>query len=144
MENSVLTKELFEVLEAVAEKHANNLFDAYLRGYRDGQDTKEEANVSTGFTVTTSPAVVPTEEVTIPAPEAEVKMVEPVKTSRHRKYTKDGTKITLVDESNKKYTFKSKTDAGYFLGRSCSYISSCEVDHRPVKDTKGNLYEVVY
>ena len=140
MENSVLTKELFEMLEAMAEKHANNLFDAYMRGYRDGQDGRKVKVIST------SPAVLPVEPEAVPAPvvKEEITLSEPVKTSRHRRFSREGTKISLVDSSNKKYTFKSKTDAGYFLGRSYSYILGCEKNDWPVKDKKGNVSTVVY
>lgn len=140
MENSVLTKELFEMLEAMAEKHANNLFEAYMRGYREGQDARKVPMIST------SPAVLPVveEKPTPVVAEEEIVMTEPIKTSRHRHFDKEGTKISLVDESNKKYTFKSKTDAAYFLGRSYSYIGTCEKKGYPVTDKKGNVFTVVY
>ena len=116
MENNVL-----ELAKAIAE--------AYINGYKDGlKETAPKTEVL--------PEVSP--EVTAEPDRAKYY----VRKHEHRKvgYTKRGKPTTLVDENNRKYTFKSLRDANYFLGRGDCYISTSISRNKPIYDIKGNEY----
>lgn len=116
MENNVL-----ELAKAIAQ--------AYIDGYKDG--LKETAPQSTA-----------TEEPVseIPDNSKESRHYVRIHKPRKVKHTRRGIETTLVDENNRKYTFKSMRDANYFLGRGDTYISTAVARNRPIFDTQGNEY----
>ena len=115
-----MEKNVLELAKAIAE--------AYINGYKDA--LKESVPATTVTEVME-------EETDEPKPTKHyVRIHKPRNVSR----TKRGKSTTLVDENNRKYTFKSLRDANYFLGRGSSYIANAVTFNRPIFDTQGNEY----
>ena len=112
-----MEKNVLELAKAIAE--------AYINGYKDA--LKESVPTTT----------VTEENTDEPKPARHYVRIH---TERRSTRTRKGKATTLVDENNRKYTFKSIRDANFFLGRGDGYINTAIIRNKPIFDTQGNEY----
>lgn len=115
-----MEKNVIELAKAIAE--------AYINGYKDA--LKENVPATTVTEVTEEEADEP----------KSARHYVRIHTDRRTKRTRKGIPTTLVDENNRKYTFKSIRDANFFLGRGDGYINTAIIRNKPIFDTQGNEY----